>query len=100
MKPTEKQVAAAHLWLYEAGVDPDDKDIRGANLVESLATMMARAERDGRLEAAAHYLRAHGSGEFTASITTTAKPAAPGEETTGVYDTRQLEELLAAAKSG
>lgn len=98
MKVTGKHTAQAHLWLYESGIDPDDKDVCGTDLASSLAEALARAEREGRIAAAAHYLKQKGSGEFEASVTTTAAPPVWPEatsETTGPYDTRQLDALLA-----
>jgi hypothetical protein len=93
MKVTGKHTAQAHLWLYESGIDPDDRDVTGLDLASSLAEALARAEREGRIAAASHFLKERGSGEFTASVTTTAKPSADAEAT-GKYDTRVLDELL------
>jgi len=50
MKPADRNVALAHLWLFSAGMDSGAVDTSGEKLVTSLAKVFDRIERDTRRE--------------------------------------------------
>lgn len=64
---------AAHLWLFNAGVAPDDLDVKGETLARSLAGLLFSCVRHGRdLER--------------------------DDEVTGEYEVGKLEELRSESK--
>ncbi len=86
MNPTDRHRALATLWLFTAGVEQNAVDTQGVSLAESLATVFGQMEREGRREAAYHYLTLQRSGEHDID--------------TGEYDVRELRRLIAAAEKG
>ena len=83
MKPSSHNLAISYLWLFTAGIDYTENDTDGIPLPESLATLLDNAQRDGRREAASHYLTIKKSGEHDFAA-----------EDTGEYDPIELQQLL------
>jgi hypothetical protein len=86
MKPEQRHVSVAYLWLFSAGIDHVAVDTNGEKLVNSLATLLCKHERDGRRTAAALYLQTTVSGEHSFD-----------DDDTGCYETGQLQSLLKKA---
>lgn len=87
MRPDQRHLSTSHIWLYAAGLDPTALDSTGTPLAQSLATLLIQTEREGRREAAAHYLAITQSGEHWTGC----------DGDTGQYDTEQLNQLLKAS---
>lgn len=92
MKPSDHHLAAAHLWIFNSGIDPTCVDVAGRPLVESLASQFAQFEHDGKLEAASHVVKQVQN--IKSDVFKKTSECTP--EDTGTYKLNDLTKLLAA----
>lgn len=92
MKPSDKNLANAYIWLFKAGFDDRAVDVEGVPLVQSLAAALDATEREARYSGVRRSERVSRVENDNDSVTE--------DEVTERYERSELTRLLRVVECG